>query len=378
MACLEPDLELEEPPPAALSTDYLVVGGGIAGVSCAELLLTLDPEASVTLVTDCHLVKAVTDLSHVTKLLSNFRVVERSAKEWGQEGGVRVVQGGVTALDPHSQTVTVEGVGKVGYGRLCLATGGRPRLVCRHPLVLGLRDVQSVLHLQAKLSAARRVLVLGNGGIATELVHELRGVEVVWVVRDETINSAFLDPGAGQFLIDRLEGGAGQGGAPSKRLQYKVRGAGEEGRGSALGPDWHLGINTGGAGAGRRVVLEQGTEVREVLEPEEAVTASLHTPEGWEEGGDWPLRVRLTSGRLYGCDFLVSATGVLPGGEVWREVLEVDREGGVLVDSLMHTSSHGVWAAGDLIAPNWQISQHWLHMRLWTQVGKSHYIISRR
>ena len=102
------------------------------------------------------------------------------------------------------------------------------------------------------------------------------------------------------------------------------------------------------------------------------------TPSGWEEGGDWPLRVRLTSGRLYGCDFLVSATGVLPGGEVWREVLEVDREGGVLVDSLMHTSSHGVWAAGDLIAPNWQISQHWLHMRLWTQVGKSHYIISRR
>ena len=26
----------------------------------------------------------------------------------------------------------------------------------------------------------------------------------------------------------------------------------------------------------------------------------------------WPLHVKLTNGKVYGCDFIVSATGVLP------------------------------------------------------------------
>lgn len=39
-----------------------------------------------------------------------------------------------------------------------------------NPLVLGVRDVESVQELQGKLQQARRVLVVGNGGIATELV----------------------------------------------------------------------------------------------------------------------------------------------------------------------------------------------------------------
>ena len=34
-----------------LETEFLVVGGGIAGVSCAELLSTLAPKASITLIT---------------------------------------------------------------------------------------------------------------------------------------------------------------------------------------------------------------------------------------------------------------------------------------------------------------------------------------
>ena len=39
-----------------------------------------------------------------------------------------------------------------------------------NPLVLGVRDVESVQQLQERLRQARRVLVVGNGGIATELV----------------------------------------------------------------------------------------------------------------------------------------------------------------------------------------------------------------
>ena len=39
-----------------------------------------------------------------------------------------------------------------------------------HPLVLGIRDVESVQNFQEKLKDARRIMVVGNGGIATEIV----------------------------------------------------------------------------------------------------------------------------------------------------------------------------------------------------------------
>ncbi len=48
------------------------------------------------------------------------------------------------------------------------------------------------------------MLVVGNGGIATELVHELMGIEVVWAVRDDSVSAAFVDAGAGQFFLDQI------------------------------------------------------------------------------------------------------------------------------------------------------------------------------
>jgi hypothetical protein len=44
--------------------------------------------------------------------------------------------------------------------------------------VLTLRDRDSVAELARRLPAARRVVLVGNGGIALELAHALRGVEV--------------------------------------------------------------------------------------------------------------------------------------------------------------------------------------------------------
>ena len=39
-----------------------------------------------------------------------------------------------------------------------------------HPHVVGIRDVESVREFQSRLQHARRIMVVGNGGIATEMV----------------------------------------------------------------------------------------------------------------------------------------------------------------------------------------------------------------
>lgn len=52
--------------------------------------------------------------------------------------------------------------------------GVRPKTVLRdHPLVIGLRDAQTVEDLVRRLSNARSVAIVGNGGIALELIHEV-------------------------------------------------------------------------------------------------------------------------------------------------------------------------------------------------------------
>jgi pyruvate/2-oxoglutarate dehydrogenase complex dihydrolipoamide dehydrogenase (E3) component len=69
------------------------------------------------------------------------------------------------------------------YARsVCICTGARPKQLSGAEncgdRILTLRDVESVNSLEHKLKDARRVAIVGNGGIATELVYKLKGVQV--------------------------------------------------------------------------------------------------------------------------------------------------------------------------------------------------------
>ena len=143
----------------------------------------------------------------------------------------------------------------------------------------------------------------------------------------------------------------------------------------------------------RHVQVEYQTEVKHLWTPEELKQKNLHpsklpsvskhslkhpaagganlTPKADTAASvedlesSWPVYVELTNGKVYGCDLVVSATGVSPnvgglevlGGEV---VLE---EGGVAVDREMRTNVPGVYAAGDICTVKWEE-----HSRVWFQV----------
>ena len=60
----------------------------------------------------------------------------------------------------------------IHYKKLCLCLGGKPKLIkFKDENIIGIRDLDSVAILQQKLKNARRVVVVGNGGIALELVY---------------------------------------------------------------------------------------------------------------------------------------------------------------------------------------------------------------
>jgi pyruvate/2-oxoglutarate dehydrogenase complex dihydrolipoamide dehydrogenase (E3) component len=63
---------------------------------------------------------------------------------------------------------------KIGYEKLCICIGAEPKLLTNLPIfqgvVYGLRDMDSAQVLAEKLRFAKRVVIVGNGGIALELI----------------------------------------------------------------------------------------------------------------------------------------------------------------------------------------------------------------
>jgi hypothetical protein len=68
-----------------IASTFIVVGGGISGVSCVERLSYLCPDESILLLSTSSVVKTIANLSQMTKLLSTFDVVEKSVNEFAEE-----------------------------------------------------------------------------------------------------------------------------------------------------------------------------------------------------------------------------------------------------------------------------------------------------
>jgi hypothetical protein len=278
-----------------------------------------------------------------------------------------------------------------------------------NPRVIGIRDTESVMDLTAKMADARRIMVIGNGGIAMELVYEVKNCEVIWTIKDAAIGTTFFDEGAAKFFLSAFEDGPmsqeeeekeGKDekvlikSKPMKRMRYMLdstdnpslhlqcqpeRQTSSTDRGSALGPDWSSGIDIKASHIGKNVHIEYSCEVEKILSGKEfsAGNSKQTAVEGFDgEDRLWPLYVRLTTGSVFGCDLIVSATGVTPclgfpvttvkdGQEV--NIFSDVREG-MSVDEEMRTCVSDVYAAGDVCVVDWKDhSSLWFQMRLWSQ-----------
>ena len=67
------------------SAKYVIIGGGIAGVSCAEMLSINCPNESILLISASPTVKAVTNISHLTKLITTFNIEEESGDDFASK-----------------------------------------------------------------------------------------------------------------------------------------------------------------------------------------------------------------------------------------------------------------------------------------------------
>ncbi|CAL8076297.1 unnamed protein product [Calicophoron daubneyi] len=365
--------------------DFVIVGGGIAGVVCAETLCELispsryagavratqsgKAELTVAIVSATNTVKTTVNLHRITNMIESFDVTETAGSTWSETwpGILTVLYDTVEKIDPPNHLVYLHGRGSsrpLRYGRLCLTTGGAPRLIDpKHPRVVALRDTESLEAFQSKLRGTRRLMLVGNGGIATEIAHEVRGCQLIWAIKDASISAPFVDPAAAKFLLAAREMSRAQnstemrptqlgdepGPVQIRRMRYVISDGKEQGGhtlpgdaegrlllvpdkdhesrgnrlsggtiGAALGPDWAHGrvlrgqLSNEASDLPLKVVYK--VMVKRLVEPSEFRTSGLVEINPFTDqppiADDWPVYVELTNGEVYGCDLIVSAVGV--------------------------------------------------------------------
>ncbi|XP_012913301.1 pyridine nucleotide-disulfide oxidoreductase domain-containing protein 1 isoform X2 [Mustela putorius furo] len=337
---------MEAAGPVSTGGKFVVVGGGIAGVTCAEQLAIQFPSEDILLVTASPVIKAVTNFKQVSKVLEEFDVEEQPK----------------TMLENRFPNIKI--------------------------IESGVKELKSKEHeFQKQLTKAKRIMIIGNGGIALELVYEIEGCEVIWAIKDKAIGNTFFDAGAAEFLTSKLTAEKPEGRIAHKRTRYTTEGkkketqttAGIGSMGSALGPDWHEGLNLKGTKEfSHKIHIETMCEVKKIfLQEEFRISKKKSSPFPRDHSNQsvttdnevWPVYVELTNEKIYGCDFIVSATGVTPNTEPFLcgNNFALGEDGGLKVDAYMHTSLSDVYAAGDICTASWQPSPVWQQMRLWTQ-----------
>jgi NADPH-dependent 2,4-dienoyl-CoA reductase/sulfur reductase-like enzyme/nitrite reductase/ring-hydroxylating ferredoxin subunit len=281
--------------PAPLSTagvpeSIVILGGGAAGHSAAEMLRREGYAGSIAMVS------ADSSVPYDRPNLSKDYLAGNAPEEWiplrgpdfYRDHGIDLRLGTrAAAIDPARHEVQLEDGSRLSYGALLIATGAEPvRLDLPGgglPHVHYLRSLDDSRAIIKKAESAQRAVVIGASFIGLEVAASLRARKLaVYVVAPEAIP------------MERIMG---------REIGSLVRRMHEE----------------------NGVEFRLGTTVRSI--------------------GD--TNVTLESGETLAADLVVVGVGVRPAvGLAERAGLKTDR--GVLVDEYLQTSAPGIFAAGDI------------------------------
>jgi len=281
--------------------NYVIVGGGIAGLGCAEGIRSVDGDGTITLITEemyppysrpgisYWLSGRLTDIGMPLREEEYYNTLNVTVKTGARAG----------KIDAKKRVVVLEGGESIPYDKLLIATGGAPIF----PPITGTdgtsdpdkriftfttyRDAREI---SERRDAIKKAVIIGGGLIGLKAAEALNdiGVSVTVLELMDRVLSAAFDHTAGELVRKRLDG------------------------------------------AGITVIT--GDTAEEVIT--DGVTVQ---------------RVKLRSGSEIETDAVVVAIGVRPAVELAETAgLEVDR--GVVVDEKLATSNTDIYAAGDAVS----------------------------
>ncbi|NQV90808.1 NAD(P)/FAD-dependent oxidoreductase [Candidatus Uhrbacteria bacterium] len=187
---------------------YLIIGGGIAGTTAAEVLRKSDASAEITIVDEeQHPLYSRVLLGHYLKgKVSRERVFLKPAT-WYQEHNIEWLPGVVAEqLDTRNKFVRISDQRELPYDKLLIASGTVPR-----PLEVDLRgvsylrtidDADHLLQLLSERGMDARMGIYGSGFIACEYLELFRemNLPITLAYRGDKFWSRALLPEAGELV----------------------------------------------------------------------------------------------------------------------------------------------------------------------------------
>jgi nitrite reductase (NADH) large subunit len=290
---------------------HVIIGNSAAGLAGAETIRRLDPQASITIISDEPYPPYCRPL--LTYLLGGD-IKEKDlwlkAADYYQRWqftpilGKRVVQ-----VDPAARAISLDGGESVPYDRLLVASGARPTLPGipgqELPGVFTVRTLEHFKAMQQMLRPGMRLAVIGSGlvGIKTAQALAHRNYDVTLIARKSQVLSNLLDQNAADLLHQALT-----------RIGVKLR--------------FH------------------------------SVPAALSNQNGRVKG------VVLTDGSEIPADLVIIGIGVIPNTEFLSGAGLSDPDG-LTVDQRLRTNRDDIFAAGDCVQPVDRLSGEKTYFAIW-------------
>jgi nitrite reductase (NADH) large subunit len=274
---------------------HVIIGNGIAGVSAAEAIRALDPEAAITFIArEEHLPYSRPMISQVLAATADFSQLPLRPSDYYQELHADALTGQeAVAIDWEVRTVGTDRGAKVPFDRLLIASGADPRRLkvdgASSRGVFTMRKADDVRQMLEAIKEARHALVLGGGLVGFKAAYGLlrRGLAVTMLIRSSHPLAMQVDAEAGAIIQGELER--------------------------------------------HGLTVQVGVEVTAIESDRFGRVA----------------RAQLSNGQALDCQMVVVGKGVWPSVKfLGRDHVRVDA--GILVDDHLQTNVKGVYAAGDV------------------------------
>ncbi|MFT5130083.1 MAG: 3-phenylpropionate/trans-cinnamate dioxygenase ferredoxin reductase subunit [Rhodothermales bacterium] len=198
-----------------MTTKYLLIGGGLASHEAAKELRRLEPEASITLVSDePHLPYNRPPLSKqfVSGKMPRERLFFGKPGFYADSAIETVLSDAVVKLDPQTLTATTASGLAIRFERALIATGGTPiRLALPGSDLPGVCELRTLDDAEAIAGAAKEggnAVIVGGGFVGLEIAAFLTdsGMSVTIIEREDRIWKQVADEDVSTYVQRFCEG----------------------------------------------------------------------------------------------------------------------------------------------------------------------------
>jgi NAD(P)H-nitrite reductase large subunit len=182
----------------------VIIGNGVAGVTCAFRLRDLNPSCEILIVSkESEYFFSRTALMYVLMNKLNRTDLEPFEREVYRKKQIQLLKAEITDLNSHEKTITANKDTVIPYDVLVLATGARPNFFPWRGLesdaakmngessvdsgIVHFVSMQDLDACEKLIQTTRKAVVVGGGLIGIELAESLqhRGIEVTFLVREK-------------------------------------------------------------------------------------------------------------------------------------------------------------------------------------------------